>query len=102
MISSFPVNILASRIAVSSASVPLVVKKLFFSLPGVIFASLFRESRRPDADFGWNVAGIILGGLSEQLSLVVGFNYLLVLAVIYYLFSALPRAAGAASTTPSR
>jgi SAM-dependent methyltransferase len=82
------------------ASCAVVFVPVFFA--GVIFASLFRESRRPDADFGWNVAGIILGGLSEQLSLVVGFNYLLVLAVIYYLFSALPRAAGAASTTPSR
>ena len=31
---------------------------------GVVFASAFRESRQPDVDFGWNVAGIILGGLS--------------------------------------
>jgi hypothetical protein len=32
--------------------------------------------------------GVILGGLSENLSLVVGFNHLLCLAVAYYLLSA--------------
>jgi len=74
---------------------PLVVRTLtsclvifvpiFFA--GVIFATVFRESRAPHADFGWNVAGIILGGLSEQLSLVLGFTHLLLVAVAYYLLS---------------
>ena len=36
------------------------------------------------------MAGIILGGLSEQLSLVAGFNALLALAIAYYLFSLFP------------
>jgi hypothetical protein len=58
---------------------------VFFA--GVIFATVFRDSRRPDVDFGSNVAGIILGGLSEQLSLVIGFNYLLLVAVAYYVLS---------------
>ena len=31
---------------------------------------------------------MILGGLSENLSLVVGFNHLLYLAIVYYLLSA--------------
>jgi hypothetical protein len=48
---------------------------------------VFRDSRHPGADFGANVAGIILGGLSEQLSLVVGFNYLILIAIGYYLLS---------------
>jgi hypothetical protein len=39
MISCCPVYTLARRMAVSSASVPLVVKKLLLSLPGVSFAS---------------------------------------------------------------
>ena len=53
----------------------MVFVPVFFA--GVIFATVFRDSRQPDVDFGSNVAGIILGGLSEQLSLVLGFNYLL-------------------------
>ncbi len=64
------------------ASCAVVFVPVFFA--GVIFASVFRDSREPDADFGWNVAGIILGGLSEQLSLLIGFNYLLLVAVAYY------------------
>ena len=66
---------------------------VFFA--GVIFACAFRQSRQPDVDFGWNVAGIILGGLSEQLSLVLGFNYLLLVAAGYYVLSLVlrPRAA---------
>jgi hypothetical protein len=63
----------------------LVFVPVFFA--GVIFAAAFRESRRPDVDFGFNVAGIILGGLSEQLSLVLGFNLLLAVAIAYYLLS---------------
>jgi SAM-dependent methyltransferase len=67
------------------ASCMVVFIPVFFA--GVIFASVFRESRQPDVDFGWNVAGIILGGLSEQLSLLIGFNYLLLVAAGYYLLS---------------
>jgi spermidine synthase len=67
------------------ASCAVVFVPVFFA--GVIFASSFRESRNPDVDFGSNVAGIILGGLSEQLSLMIGFNYLLLVAMVYYLLS---------------
>jgi spermidine synthase len=67
------------------ASCLVVFVPVFFA--GVIFASVFRESRQPDVDFGWNVAGIILGGLSEHLSLILGFNYLILVAIAYYLLS---------------
>jgi SAM-dependent methyltransferase len=63
----------------------VVFVPVFFA--GVIFATAFRDSRQPDVDFGWNVAGIILGGLSEPLSLVLGFNKLLLVAGAYYLLS---------------
>lgn len=54
---------------------------------GVIFAAAFRESTAPHVDFGSNIAGVILGGLSEQLSLVIGFNGLIPVAIGYYLLS---------------
>ncbi len=52
------------------------------------------RSARPDVDFGSNIGGIILGGLSEYLSLVLGFSHLLWVAIGYYILSALlaPRA----------
>jgi hypothetical protein len=68
------------------ASCTVVFLPVFFA--GVVFASLFRRSRQPGVDFGSNVAGIVLGGLSEQLSLVLGFSQLLLVAVAFYLLSA--------------
>ena len=75
------------------ASCLVVFLPVFFA--GVVFATAFRSSERPDVDFGSNVAGIILGGLSEQLSLVLGFNLLLLVAVLYYVLSWLLRPARA-------
>jgi hypothetical protein len=54
----------------------------------VIFATAFRDSRRPDVDLGSNILGVILGGLSENFSLMLGFNGLLVVAIAFYLLSA--------------
>lgn len=56
---------------------------------GVVFAASFRDSPRPDLAFGSNIGGAILGGLSENLSLVVGFNNLLIVAMVYYILSAI-------------
>jgi SAM-dependent methyltransferase len=72
-------------VARTLASCLVVFVPIFFA--GVIFATNFRESRAPHADIGWNVAGIILGGVSEQLSLVLGFSQLLFVAIAYYLLS---------------
>jgi hypothetical protein len=85
-----------SKVIVSCAVVFIPV---FFA--GVIFATAFRKSARPDVDFGSNIGGIILGGLSEYLSLVLGFNHLLWVAIAFYILSALlrPNRAGAGQAT---
>jgi spermidine synthase len=69
-----------------AASCLVVFVPIFFA--GVIFASSFAASERPDVDFGSNVAGVILGGLSENMSLVLGFDLVLLLAIGYYILSA--------------
>ncbi len=74
----------ASKILASSTMVFLPV---FFA--GIIFATAFRDSVRPDVDFGSNIGGVILGALSENASLLVGFNHLLLLASAYYIFAML-------------
>jgi hypothetical protein len=71
------------------ASCALVYLPVFFA--GVIFATLFKDSANPDIDFGSNIGGIILGGLSEYLSLVLGFNHLLWVAMAFYLLAAVLR-----------
>lgn len=67
------------------ASSAVVFVPVFFA--GVIFAVSFRDSLRPDVDLGSNVAGIILGSLSEHLSPVVGFRLLVPLSLAYYALS---------------
>jgi len=75
------------------ASCAVVFVPIFFA--GVIFATSFRDSRHPDVDFGSNIGGVILGGLCENLSLVLGFSHLILVAVAFYALSAFlrPRAA---------
>ncbi|MGC2112234.1 MAG: hypothetical protein WA655_22135 [Candidatus Korobacteraceae bacterium] len=71
------------KVAVSCA---VIFVPIFFA--GIVFATSFRDSTQPDVDFGSNIAGAILGGLAENLSLMVGFNYLLVIALVFYILSA--------------
>jgi spermidine synthase len=76
----------AGKVAVSCA---VIFVPIFFA--GIIFGTSFRDSRQPDIDFGSNIAGAILGGLAENLSLMVGFNYLLIIALVFYVLSAVLR-----------
>jgi SAM-dependent methyltransferase len=55
---------------------------------GVIFATTFRRTAQPDRVFGANIAGALIGGLSENASVLLGFQYLLCVAVGFYLLSA--------------
>jgi spermidine synthase len=82
-----PMNVFLSLSPVARIGASCLVVFVPVLFAGVIFACAFRESRQPNVDFGSNVAGIILGGLSEHLSLVLGFNYLLLVAAGYYLLS---------------
>jgi SAM-dependent methyltransferase len=64
----------------------LALGPMFFA--GVIFARSFGEAADPDIAFGWNIAGSVVGGLSESFSMLLGFRYLLLVAVAFYLLSA--------------
>ncbi|HEY2908867.1 MAG TPA: hypothetical protein VGI99_01405, partial [Gemmataceae bacterium] len=69
-----------------AASCALVFAPIAFA--GVIFATTFARSRQPDRVFGANVAGALLGGIAENASVFLGFQYLLCVAVGFYLLSA--------------
>jgi spermidine synthase len=74
------------RDAIPSA---LTLGSLF--LAGVIFARLFCESPDPDWALGSGFAGAAVGGLSGSFSMLVGFRYLLLLAIAFCLLSLLPK-----------
>jgi SAM-dependent methyltransferase len=63
----------------------LALGPMFFA--GVIFAGSFRDARNPDLAFGSNIAGSVLGGLAESFSMLLGFQHLLLLAILFYLLS---------------
>ena len=65
----------------------LALGPMFFA--GVIFARTFRDTPHPDLAFGANIAGSVVGGFAESFSLILGFRYLLLIAVACYILSAL-------------
>ncbi|UGY04657.1 hypothetical protein [Bradyrhizobium quebecense] len=64
----------------------LALGPMFFA--GVIFARSFRDEANPDQAFGSNIAGSVIGGLAESCSTLLGFRYLLIVAIGFYLLSA--------------
>jgi hypothetical protein len=65
---------------------------------GVIFAASFKRTIEPDRSFGINIAGAMMGGLAEYSSMLLGFQYVVLVAIVFYAISAigLRRADGAA------
>jgi len=89
-----PLNVFLSGGLLWRYVVPCVLAlgPMFFA--GVIFARSFRYTSDPDQAFGSNIAGSVVGGLSESFSMLTGFRYLLALAMLFYMFSALAPALG--------
>ena len=68
-----------------ASSCLLVFAPIFFA--GVIFAVSFGRSAEADRGFGANIAGAMFGGLTEYSSMLIGFQYLLLVAVVFYALS---------------
>jgi len=64
----------------------LVFAPILFA--GVIFAVSFARVSQPDRSFGYNIAGAMLGGLAEYTSMLLGFQYLVLVALGFYGLSA--------------
>ena len=70
------------RAAQAATACLLAFSPVFFA--GVLFAGTLEKSRRPQADLGANAAGALAGGLAENLSMLVGFRSLLIVAASFY------------------
>ncbi len=82
---------------------------IIFAIPvffaGLLFASEFRSADSPAAALGANMLGAVVGGLLENLSLIIGMKALLLVAALLYSLAALgflglPSPRPAASTPP--
>gem|GEM_PF-6888272 len=58
-----------------------------FFFAGTCFAILFEKRERADIAFGWNLIGAVIGGLTEFLTMAVGFKALLLLTITIYLLA---------------
>ena len=65
----------------------LVFAPILFA--ALIFAASFKRSANPDRAFGINIAGAMVGGLAEYSSMLLGFQYVVLVAILFYLISAI-------------
>jgi hypothetical protein len=72
-----------TRIAESLFYGALVFSPVFCA--GLLFSSSFKESASTATDFGANLLGAMVGGVCEYLSLVAGYQFLLVLVAACYI-----------------
>jgi spermidine synthase len=88
-----------SRLPFPAASVGFIAAAVF-AVPvffaGLLFASEFRAADSPAAALGANMLGAVVGGLLENLSLIIGMKALLLVAALLYAlagigFRGLPR-----------
>ena len=87
-----PTSYPSSRIPGSAALVGSFAA-IVFAIPvffaGLLFASEFRSVDSPAAALGANMLGAVVGGLLENLSLIVGMKALLLVAALLYSLAAL-------------
>ena len=87
------------RTAQIAAASILAFTPIFFA--GVIFAVSFTRAVEPDRAFGANIAGAMFGGLAEYSSMLLGFQYLLFVAVALYIISIVGHQKAAIGEPPS-
>ncbi len=87
------------RTAQIAAASILAFTPIFFA--GVVFAVSFTRAVEPDRAFGANIAGAMFGGLAEYSSMLLGFQYLLFVAVALYLISMAGHRKGAFRPIPA-
>ncbi len=64
----------------------LVFSPVLFA--AIIFAAAFNRTKEPDRAFGVNIAGAMVGGLAEYSSMLLGFQYVVLVAILFYAVSA--------------
>ena len=71
-----------SRAATSLLYGVLVFSPVFCA--GLLFSRSFRRSESAAADFGANLLGAMVGGTLEYLSLITGYQFLLIVTGVLY------------------
>jgi hypothetical protein len=67
---------------------------------GIVFSVSFSRAADPERAFGANIAGAMFGGLSEYSSMLLGFQYVVLVAVAFYALSAASAYLSASRSSP--
>lgn len=86
---------LESRALESAVYALLVFSPIFCA--GLLFGSSIQKSRSVALDYGANLLGAMLGGITEYLALIAGYQVLLLLVALFYLIAQLTYTRGANS-----
>lgn len=72
-------------------TVTVIFSSFMLSLPlffaGIIFAASFKRTKDVSGVFAYNLLGAIIGGLCEYISMITGFSFLFIVAIIMYYLS---------------
>lgn len=92
-----PVGTIAieSRLVESAVYSLLVFSPIFCA--GLLFGSSIKRSEDVTVDYGANLLGAMVGGVAEYLSLLMGFQFLLILVAAFYVAALATRRAAPAS-----
>ena len=71
-------------------------------LANVIFSNSFRESEVADVAFASNLLGIMVGGMMEYFSMVIGYHYLLIPVILFYALALVVRGRAAEQPVGAR
>jgi hypothetical protein len=78
----------ADRLLVDNPLLRYVVAGVFVFAPiflaNVVFSHAFRDTESADLAFASNLFGIMVGGMLEYTSLLFGYRFVLLLAILFY------------------
>jgi hypothetical protein len=74
-------------------SLRVLLTAIWFGMPiffaSLIFSLFFRNVRNTASAFGTNLLGVVVGGVFEYSSMILGLNSLYLLAILLYAFAML-------------
>jgi SAM-dependent methyltransferase len=85
---------IGSRLVESLVYSLLVFSPIFCA--GLLFGSSIKRSEDVTVDYGTNLLGSMVGGVAEYLSLLMGFQFLLILVAVFYVAALATRRPGPA------
>ena len=84
----FPMQILLTLPFTLSCTLGVLILSVPLFFAAIVFANSFRRTEDVSQALGSNLLGAVLGGFAEYLSLILGLRALILIALLFYVISA--------------